>query len=285
MQLSTKAVGWHGVSVLSGAFAAISFASLHQVDVYAIFDQLNQTIADLTKLFGMLSAIAALAGGAYRTWNEKQVPAGERAVDVGAPSKAVVDAAHPPGNTAEVATINGMAVGKIVGALLVGFLVLGSFQPAHAQLRKPQVTGDIIADIKANNAAGVTPAQGLDATWAKMKAVSLDDLKYAKALADGVSSSRSKIRSTCYGAWIAVIEQSQGATAGANGQPLGAPPDPALFTKFEQAVQVADNLQPDSPFMVACQPAANLLKQSILQFVTSAVGGVTSLGTLGLGIP
>lgn len=184
-----------------------------------------------------------------------------------------------------VAADIGTAAAKLALVLAIGSIAMAQFTPAHAQLKKPQVTGNIIEDIKANTAAGVTPGQGLDATWAKMKEVSLTDIQYAKSLADAISSPRSKIRSTCYGAWITVIQQSQGATAGPNGQPLGALPDPALFSHFEQAVEVIDNLQPDSPFMVACQPAANLLKQSILQFVTSAVGGVTSLGALGVGIP
>lgn len=170
-------------------------------------------------------------------------------------------------------------------SLFIGIALLALAGQAHAQVKRPQVTGNIIEDIKANTAAGITPGQGLDATWAKMKEVSLVDIQYAKALADAIGSPRSKIRATCYAAWIVVIEQSQGATAGANGQPLGPMPDPSLFSHFEQAVEVIDNLQPDSPFMVACQPAANLLKQSVLQFVTSAVGGVTSLGALGVGIP
>lgn len=169
--------------------------------------------------------------------------------------------------------------------LAIGLTFLFGGGDAFAQIKRPQVTGNIIADIKANNAGGVTPAQGIDAVWAKMKDASLVDLQYAKSLADAVNSPRSKIRSTCYGAWITVVQQSQGLTAGTNGAPLGPMPDPSMFSHFEQAVQVVDNLQPDSPFMVACQPAANLLKQSILQFVSTAVGGVTSLGALGLGIP
>lgn len=175
------------------------------------------------------------------------------------------------------------AVALVIG-LGVALSMIGS-DTAQAQIRKPQVTGNIIEDIKANNAAGVTPGQGLDATWAKIKDVSIADIAYAKALADAIGTPRSKIRSTCYAAWIKVVQQSQGLTAGDGGKPLGPMPDPSLFSHFEQAVEVVDNLQPDSEFMVACQPAANLLKQSILQFVTSAVGGVTSLGALGVGIP
>lgn len=170
-------------------------------------------------------------------------------------------------------------------ALAFGLMFLFGSGDVHAQLRKPQVTGNIIEDIKANNAAGVTPGQGVEASVAKLKDVALVDIQYAKALADAIGTPRSKIRATCYGAWIKVIQQSQGLTAGDGGKPLGAPPDPSLFTHFEQGVEVIDNLQPDSEFMVACQPAANLLKQSIFQFIATAVGGVSSAGLLGLGIP
>ncbi len=158
---------------------------------------------------------------------------------------------------------------KLALAIIIGSMLVA---PAFAQLRKPQVTGNIIEDIKANNAAGVTPGQGLDATWAKMKEVALVDIQYAKALADAINSPRSKIRSTCYGAWITVIQQSQGTTAGDGGKPLGPLPDPALFSHFEQA-------------MVACQPAANLLKMTVAQFVAAGVTGTASLAVLGAGIP
>lgn len=118
-----KVLGYHAITAATAASAAISFASLHQVDLYAFFDQLNQTIANITKLAAMGSSLVALGLAAYRTWGTKTVPAGALVVDVGAPSKAEIDAAHPPGNSATVETINGTAVGKVVGALLLGLIV------------------------------------------------------------------------------------------------------------------------------------------------------------------
>lgn len=207
-------------------------------------------------------------------------------------------ALHVPGSISAFSSSNAQAPAApkpaaLPPAVVLAVLTLGislmlamSVGSASAQIKKtPQVTGNLLADIKANNAAGISPGDGVEALVTAIKSVSVADLQYAKALADGVASNRSKIRSTCYAAWIVVIQQSEGINAGANGAALGAPPDPSLFTHFEQIVQVVDNLQPDSQFMVACQPAANLLKMSLKQFVVSAATGIVGLGALGLGIP
>ena len=47
--------------------------------------------------------------------------------------------------------------------------------------------------------------------WKKVQAANATDLRYAKALADSVGSPGAKLRSACYGAWIATIEQAQSA--------------------------------------------------------------------------
>lgn len=109
MALTAKAVGWHVGSVAAGAVAMLTFTASHSVDVYAIFDQLNATIAAISKLVGMVAPFAAAGAAGYRTWGAKQVPTAALVVDVGSPSKAMTDEFHPPGNLATVTTAGGVA--------------------------------------------------------------------------------------------------------------------------------------------------------------------------------
>jgi hypothetical protein len=125
----------------------------------------------------------------------------------------------------------------------------------------------------------------IDALWANIQKAQVTDLQYAQALAKAVGSPGATARAACWGAWVTLLQQQQGATAGANGAPLGPVPDPSLFTKFEQLAEVVDSLQPNSPFMIACSPVATAAKMNVLQLVTTVVGGVASLGTFGVTLP
>ena len=265
----------HVGTALGGAIAAVGFMSSHSVDIYAIWDQLNVVIASVTKFIALVTPIATGAYGVYKATTKQKL------IDIAADPKAAQAAAEIPPTKNVVAVADALKKATIIlFAVGLALSLFGSTQ-AYAQ-KAPQVTGNLFKDIAANNANGVTPGQGIEASVSKLKDVSLVDIQYAKALADAIGTPRSKIRSTCYGAWIKVIQQSQGLTAGEGGKPLGPLPDPSLFSHFEQSVEVIDNLQPDSEFMVACQPAATLLKQSIFQFIATAVGGVATAGALGI---
>jgi len=124
-----------------------------------------------------------------------------------------------------------------------------------------------------------------DRLWAKIQSANVNDLKYAKALADSVGSSGSKLRSACYGAWITAIEQQQGlGLKDANGNPL-AMPEPHLFSTFEQLAEIADGLAPTGPLISACAPAWTALRLTATQFFATAVTGAVGLSALGVTIP
>jgi len=55
----------HTGTAIGGAVAALSFASSHSVDLYAIMNQLNVVVADITKLIALVTPIAT---GAYGVW-------------------------------------------------------------------------------------------------------------------------------------------------------------------------------------------------------------------------
>lgn len=129
------------------------------------------------------------------------------------------------------------------------------------------------------------PGAVTDKLWKKIQAVNAADLSYAKALADSIGSPGARLRSACYAAWIAMIEQGQGTgLKDADGNAL-APPDPHVFTSFEQLAEVAETLQPTGPLMAACAPVWTALRLTATQFFTLAVSGAVGLSALGVAIP
>ncbi len=114
-----------------------------------------------------------------------------------------------------------------------------------------------------------TPAQ----VWQQIIAAATADLTYAKALADNAATPNSKLRSTCYAALIVANQQANGVNLkNVDGSPMTMP-DPAVITKAEQGLELIDNLQPSSPLVVACAPAANAVRMGVLAFVNTVVTG------------
>ncbi|HKD28495.1 MAG TPA: hypothetical protein VKC66_21655 [Xanthobacteraceae bacterium] len=132
---------------------------------------------------------------------------------------------------------------------------------------------------------GAALAASPDDLWRKVQAANAADLRYAKALADSVGSPGAKLRSACYGAWIATIEQTQGVgLKDASGNAVKQP-EPHVFSSFEQLAEVAETLQPTGPLMAACAPAWTALKLSAIQFFTMVASGAAGLSALGIAIP
>src|SRR5712671_756674 len=106
---------------------------------------------------------------------------------------------------------------------------------SKARLPDPlKVAAELGGAIRRPAAAPIAAPEEL---WKKIQAANTADLRYAKALADSVGSPGAKLRSACYGAWIVTIEQAQGASLkDASGNPL-APPDPHVFSSFEQLAE------------------------------------------------
>lgn len=156
-------------------------------------------------------------------------------------------------------------------------LVLASW-PAHAQIKKPAITGDPIKDLQTDFSQTGTPggasAPSPAALWQQIINKDLPaDLNYAKALADNAATPNSKLRSQCYAALITANAQANGANLkNADGSPMTIP-DPALITHGEQAMQLIDNLQPTAPVVSSCAPAANALKIGVLNFISLVTTG------------
>jgi len=114
--------------------------------------------------------------------------------------------------------------------------------------------------------------------WRKIREAEIPDLKYSEALALNVGTARSAARAKCYTALIKANEQANGAgIKDASGVPIGDPPSPHLVTAFEQAAEIIDNLAPDSPVMLGCSEAAQLLRMTAAEFISSLITGMALL--------
>ncbi len=104
----------------------------------------------------------------------------------------------------------------------------------------------------------------------------LPDLQYALKLAQATGSN---VTQGCYQAWIDMINTQQNAVKSADGADM-AVPDPHLVTDFERMVELRNALQPDSKFMVACSPVANMVKQDVVKFMGIVISGGAGLATM-----
>lgn len=83
----------HTGTALGGAVAALSFASSHSVDLYAIMDQLNVVVADITKLVALITPLATGAYGIWRSSNKNTLV--DAAAVVGPDGKKTIVVASP----------------------------------------------------------------------------------------------------------------------------------------------------------------------------------------------
>jgi len=160
-----------------------------------------------------------------------------------------------------------------VPALLLAVMVLAP-GTADAQTRKQSPTpqrGIISTAVKLVKS---------DDFWTQLTQASLKDLEYAVALEQAANTTGSLMRAKCWTAWGDLIRQTSGANVTLEGAKLTG--EAFVFTRAAQMAQVADALQPDSPFQIACAPVAARLKKDVRSLVGAVIGGSLSLAAFGL---
>jgi len=226
-------------------------------------DQASALVTNISVIIPAIGVICSISWSVYAHWNQKKVP--EDSLNI---------PKTPP------------AVKALVMFAIVGLGLLVFAQPGFAQSSKSKLPIPLPIDPLGLNDAGTTtfPSQiGIDlkATWDKITAATQPDLTYAKALADNVGSPGSKLRSQCYAAILVANQQANGSTLkNPDGSPM-VKPDPAVITGVEQAAELVDNLSATAPLTAACAPAANALRQNVLQFITAIVTGAAAKITTG----
>ena len=240
--------------------------------------------SDLTALATDLADVLVLVYGMYRSSGMKLVPHASVMIHKD-------DIIGSPVIGATVALKGN--IGQVVGAIAVLFLVgFAQIDPASAQIRRPQITGNVVDDAKVN--LGLAPAKpalltgnvekDTTALWQKILNASNADLTYASALAGSTGTASGKIRKQCWDAILALNVQANGANLKNPDGSTMTKPDPSLFTDVETLAEVIDNLSPQGPLFTSCAGAAQLAKTNTLMFINAVVTGAAGIAALPAGL-
>lgn len=71
--LQIRAAATNIGSAAAGAIAAVGFMTTHSVDLYAVWNQLNTVVGDITKLVMMLTPLATAGYAVYNTTFKKRM--------------------------------------------------------------------------------------------------------------------------------------------------------------------------------------------------------------------
>jgi len=168
----------------------------------------------------------------------------------------------------------------VVAAVAMSFLLASA--PAMAQTKLPhlQITGNPVADTKANFGLTGNASADAQALWQKIVGSSLNDLNYAAAMAKNAGTLQATTRLQCINAIIALNKQASGIDLKDDaGNPLSKP-DPHVFTEVETLAEIVDNLAPTGPLFVSCAGAAQLAKTNVLSFVNAVVTGAAGFAAM-----
>lgn len=278
MALTRATIGWHAASIGAGGLAVFAAMASNKVDVYAIWNAMNKIVADVTTLLATLAPVIAIFGAAYRTWNAKQVPTDAVAVQpYHAPSEIGGVNPVPPGTIGASAVVTG----KIVGAMLIGALLLAGMDRVSAADVKKAVSplvatapcplifdplklcGVLTGDLK-------TDAQRVSD---RIRLAKTDDIDYAIAKATAANTAASTVRLMCLNAIKAAHDQASGAGLKKPDGTDWVRPDPAALTIIEDVAELVDNLSPQGKLFTSCAGAAQMLKVTTLQVINAFVTG------------
>ncbi len=92
----------HAGTAIAGAVAAVAFLSQHQVDLYALWNQLNTIVAEITKFIALITPLATGAYGVYKASTKQKL------LDIAADPKAPEAAAAIPPTPNVVAVANAL---------------------------------------------------------------------------------------------------------------------------------------------------------------------------------
>jgi hypothetical protein len=183
--------------------------------------------------------------------------------------------AHVVATTAAAAPASAPAASLILLVIGLSALASGWASPVRAQAR---LTGNPLRDIGTavtqGNQKSAGQANPLDDLAAKIKKLSLDDFKYAAALAHATGNS---VTAPCWDVWVKLLTAQQQPLDGPDGQPLKAP-DPHLATDIELLSEIIRQLQPNSELSVGCAPMGSAAQKD----AATLIGAVLSGGALGM---
>lgn len=217
------------------------------------------------------SSLVLYAIGALWSWWQKNGQAAMKAkLDRVSGHVQAINTSAPPGQVAAAVE----TAKRVAAVMVIGFALGWLLAPqAHAQGR-PQITGNIVNDTRANlglpGAGNVSTTKATPDLITKIQQVAVADLKTASADAKATGDT---VAAPCYDAWITLIEAQQAAQASAPSDPSV----PHVITTFQRDRDLVNALRPGSPMKVACAPLAEELKQDVMTLLSKIAGGVLTV--------
>ena len=246
--------------------------------------------AGLNAFVGAGMTLAGIVWGWWTTGGAQQMSGLLKKLTATATHSDAVKAAEVlPPSAAVDSAVKSASVASVVAKVLIVAFALSAFlaaPSAHAQVRKPAVTGNPISDIKTDFGLnqGVVkltgnPDKDAQAIWQKIVAASNADLTYASNMAGSANTSASGVRKQCYDAILALNIQVNGEQKDASGNPIPRP-DPHLFTDVESLAETIDNLSPQGKLFTSCAGMAQLTKTNVLTLINAIVTGAAGLAAM-----
>ena len=267
--------------------SAVGFLSQHAVDLYAVWNQLNETFASITKLLAMVTPIATAAYAVYKSASTKQ-----KMQDV------LADPEAPKIAQALPVTPQAVAVAKaLTSMLLIGFvLALGAHTAQAASKKLPLILqGGAVAPSTAreDSPAAVVAASGavtidpmkpsgdfvgdIITHLNKLGDKAVADIDVANALASAIDADTNKpkdeIAAACYPQAKKFVQTLQG-TLTADQQQTAGSGAPGIVTLFERKRLLVIFIKKGLPnyLVIGCAPLLGDEEAKVLAGVLGMVG-------------
>jgi hypothetical protein len=160
------------------------------------------------------------------------------------------------------------ATSRIVILAALALCVSGcGMSPALAQQRRaPQITGDIVADTKANLGLNSKGASGKTDLLQALNQITISDLEATVTIFDTFKNANGK---ACAAAWLDLLKANEAADA----KTL---PEPHLFSDLAKLYNLHVAMQSGAPLKTACAAMKDDLSSGLL----SGLGGVAAVSKL-----
>ena len=221
--------------------------------------------SDRNNFVSIASGIAVgLLGLAWSWWQKKGQAALKAELDKLARNYAALKQSQP----ARTAKLAAVLLAFALGALL--FVGGNAFAQRNRDEARPAPAIQLPIPIPPKQ----PETNPLDELARKIAALSLDDFKYAAALAHATNNT---VTQACWDEWVKLISAQQSPLKDAQGNPL-TEPDVHLASDVERLSEMIRQMQPNSELSVACAPMA----QAAQKDVGVLIGAILSGGAMGL---
>jgi hypothetical protein len=155
---------------------------------------------------------------------------------------------------------------RILATMVAGLALFATSAPAQQQPRRPQVTGDIIADTKANLGLNSKGVSGKTDLLQALNQITIPDLEATVQIFDTFKNANGR---ACAAAWLDLLKANESVDARAL-------PEPRLFSDLAKLYNLHVAMQSGAPLKTACAA----MKEDLSSGLLGGLGGVAAVSKL-----